>query len=126
MSRAYMKALNIIFSIVFLFHFLNMAYETLNPSLPVIEVYKKDLSQLEFPIVFKLCMTDVDQVRANTRYEDVGYEDVDDFFLGESKYNETIYGWSGFTEYNEPLGSVEGIVIELFGSILKHYFRNVE
>ena len=125
MSGAYIKKLNLIFSLAFLVHFSFISYDTLFPSLPVLEVYKTKLSDIEFPIVFKLCMTDVG-VRANTRYEDVGYEDVDDFFLGESKYNETIYGWSGFTEYNEPLGSVEGIIIELFGSILIHYFRNVE
>ena len=103
-----MKKLNLIFSLAFLVHFSFMSYDTLFPSLPVIEVYKTKLSDIEFPVVFKLCLADVGNVSAARRYEEQGYKDVDHFFAGQNLYNESMFGWTGFAKNSStPLGSVE-------------------
>ena len=108
MSGAYMKKLNLIFSLAFLVHFSFMSYDTLFPSLPVIEVYKTKLSDIEFPVVFKLCLADVGNESAARRYVEQGYKDVDHFFAGQNLYNESMFGWTGFAKNSStPLGSVE-------------------
>ena len=107
MSGHYINFFNVIFSIIFFVHFLSISYDTIHPSLPVIEVYKAKLSDIEFPLVFKLCLANIDD--PTERYEAVGYSDVDTFFTGTNKYNETLHGWGGFEENStESIASVEG------------------
>ena len=104
MSGNYINILNIIFSLIFFVHFLSISIQNINPSLPLIEVYKTKLSEIEFPLV-KLCLSEIKN--PEKRYEAHGYEDVDLFFMGLNQYNHTLFGWRGFQEDSISSGSVE-------------------
>ena len=82
-----------------------VVYSLLNP-LPVTTVKEVSLSDLEFPIVFKLCahlMWDDD-----LRYWEVGYQDEEMMYLGQSKYDPRQFGWSGHSENGSHL-DISGI-----------------
>ena len=78
----------------------------LYPNLPDIRIYKTDLQKIDFPIVFKMCATETQNSTA--RYTNVGYEDSFDFFKGVSRYNKSLYGWSGHHENGSTIARVEG------------------
>ena len=78
----------------------------LYPNLPDIRIYKTDLQKIDFPIVFKMCATETQNSTA--RYTNVGYEDSFDFFKGVSRYNKSLYGWSGHHENGSTIASVKG------------------
>ena len=47
-----------------------------------------------FPLTFKLCAYYLDG--DNERFEAVGYENEEMMYLGQSRFNDSIFGWSGF------------------------------
>ena len=81
-------------------------YNLLHP-LPVTTVKEVRLSDLEFPIVLKLCahlMWD-----DNVRYREVGYTDEQAMYLGQSRYDPSKFGWSGHSENGSHL-DISGIL----------------
>ena len=42
------------------------------------------------------------------RYEELGYTDGWRFYMGQSKYNKSIFGWNGHTKDGETIGTTEG------------------
>ena len=76
---------NLMLTLFCLLHISLNAYGMLYPNLPDIRIYKTDLQKIDFPIVFKMCVTETKNSTA--RYTNVGYEDSFDFFKGVSKYN---------------------------------------
>ena len=66
---------------------------------------KRKLSEIEFPVVFKICINP-------GFYEDqlnkAGYSKVGFYFDGISKYNDSIIGWAGHTEDGGVYGNVTG------------------
>ena len=98
--------INFMFSIAFIFHVSWIIFLIVHPPLPEVEVSKEDLRDLEFPLVFRICAF---ELFGNTeRYENVGYSDYWEFFNGNSMYNSELFGWSGFTEDNTTIATVEG------------------
>ena len=81
-------------------------YNLQNPKYPSVRIYKKNLSDIEFPISFKLCVRELNN--NNIRYQKHGYKNEYYYFLGESMFNENLFGWNGFTKTNKTFGSVEG------------------
>ena len=77
------------------------------PENPNIQVQRKDLKDIKFPLAFKLCESLQDKHR-NTVYHNYGYKDAVTFFLGESVHNKSLRGWSGHTKNNSVFGSVKG------------------
>ena len=50
------------------------------------------MEEIEFPVIFKICFKnsfDLDKLK------EVGYKSVWNYFKGESKFNDSIYGWAG-------------------------------
>ena len=106
------KIINFIFSVSFIVHLSYLSFNIINPLYPVIEEYQTKLEDIEFPIVFKICLSDAgDNASVTERYEAVGYGDVDLFFAGDNKYDDMygdkIYGWSGFYD-NETSMDING------------------
>ena len=98
---------NFIFSLIFIVHVILIGYQALYPEIPDIIVYNKDLSDIDFPVVFKICL--FEHENKSGRFEKVGYDSLSSFFHGQSKYNQTNVGWAGHTENGSTLGSVEGL-----------------
>ena len=64
----------------------------------------KDL--VEFPLVFKICF----KAGFNTTViEETGYDSPYYYFLGQSKFNRSIFGWGGHTNASEVLGTGQEI-----------------
>ena len=45
----------------------------------------------------------------DARYENIGYNNSNDFFSGTSMFNESLNGWAGFRENGSSLGSPRGL-----------------
>ena len=89
-----------------IFHVGNIINNILNPDLPEISVYKKELKDIDFPLSFLIC---IDQLQNDTsKYVEVGYKNVWKFYKGESMYNASITGWRGHTENGSKYDAVEG------------------
>ena len=97
--------INVIFFALFLSHLSIICYQSLNPNVPSIRVFKEDLQKIDFPISFKICVKELENITA--RYEKVGYPHNYYFYLGISKFNQAG-GWYGHTEDNKTFGSLEG------------------
>ena len=95
----------IIFCWTFFIHVSILIYEKLNPDLPEVKYYKRDLNEIDFPIAFELCI--VAKI-SHISYKDLGYNDLFHFFHGTSMFNDSIVGWGGHTENGSSLGSVAG------------------
>ena len=71
--------------------------------------WQKDLhlGDVEFPIVIKICV--IPTYNMTALYEH-GYEDEYYYFLGQSRFNESAYGWAGHTNSSKNLGTVEAVL----------------
>ena len=93
------------FITAFLIQSFCIVYNLLNPSQTTTNREEKEMEQL--PILFKICVKpgfDSDTAKA------VGYSSIYKYFLGESMYDNRVYGWKG--HYNETKtnnNSVQGI-----------------
>ena len=107
-----------------LVHISMNGYYILHPDLPAIRVYKKNLQDIDFPLAFKLCATETRDTFA--RYNNVGYVDDFDFFLGRSMYNASLFGWTGHTVNGSTFADVEGriiIFVKTNSSNVLHFWR---
>ena len=98
--------INIILFWVCVAHISMNAYFILYPPLPDIRVSKENLHNIDFPLAFKLCVTEIHNI--SDRYQKVGYYYDVDFFKGKSMYNDSIYGWKGHTANGSTIASVQG------------------
>ena len=124
------KSINAIFFILFITHLSIICYQSLNPIVPSIRVFKEDLDKIDFPINFKVCVHELENITA--RYQKVGYRHSYYFYLGISKFS-FVGGWYGHTKDNKTLGSLEGctnvhivLIVKfrlIINSILKMFFR---
>ena len=82
-----------------------LAKDELYPNLPGSHKEEKHLDDIEFPILFKLCINPyLDALQLHK----AGYRNMFHYFTGRSRFNGSIYGWAGHTEEGEDLGTVTG------------------
>ena len=93
-------------------------YNLQNPKYPSVRIHKKNLSDIEFPISFKLCAKELKNRKM--RYSKIGYFNDHSFFSGSTKCK----GWNGCTETYKTLGSVEGTKYFRVFKIKFYPFRN--
>ena len=105
-TRKYLLLLNIIFICGFLVHIFTIGFNLIHPEYPSIRVYQKDLKQIDFPLSFKLCVTE--QENATERYVKMGYADENYFFAGQSLFEEGIIGWGGHNKNGTTLHHIRG------------------
>ena len=77
----------------------------LYPENPNVKKYIKDLKDIEFPVILKLCF---EKENEDEILQTFGYNYMFDFYRGKSMYNKNVYGWNGHTKNGATLGSVEG------------------
>ena len=98
--------LNVLCFFVFIIHISFLGYKSLYPDVPEIIVYKKDLSDISFPLLFRICLFETEYKLI--RFKRYGYQNATDFFKGKSGYNSSIFGWAGHMENGSTYGSVFG------------------
>ena len=104
--KSVMLVVNLILLLACVIHVTVNGYYILNPQLPSIRILKKNLQDIDFPLAFKLCASEISGSRY--RYRNLGYSKDLEFFAGKSKFNSSLYGWSGHTENGSTIASVEG------------------
>ena len=92
---------------VFFIHVGILTYKKVNPDLPEVKYYKKNIKDIDFPIAFQICI--IENNNDAKKYWDLGYMDLFEFFNGNSRFNDSVVGWAGHTENGSSIGSVEGL-----------------
>ena len=104
--KGIMLVVNLIFLIACVVHVTVNGYYILHPQLPSIRILKKNLHNIDFPLAFKLCVSEIKN--SAHRYKKVGYLKSFEFFQGKSMHNNSLYGWGGHTKAGSAIASVEG------------------
>ena len=100
------KILTLLCCLAFTFQLFGIVKEWINPVQKTTDITEKKLNDMKFPIIFKICMKPGFNVAALKKE---GYASVTDYFLGQSRYNSSIYGWAGHTNTSETRGTVDTI-----------------
>ena len=90
--------------LVCLIHVGFILISSLFPTLPQIKHYRKSLKDIQFPFLFRICVDEKNQ----QRYQDVGYINDWEYFMGKSMYNRSFFGWNGHTRNGSIVGTVAG------------------
>ena len=101
-------AINVVFSIALVIHVFLVVFSMIYPNTPSVKVYKKSFNEIDFPISIKICATE-DRDRDTMRHNVTGYKRSFKFFMGESMFNDSLFGWRGHTKDGSVLGSTQGI-----------------
>ena len=80
-------------------------YNLLNPTHTEIHTEIKNLADLPFPAVFKICIKLAFNMEFLNR---AGYDKTFDYFLGRSRYNSSLYGWAGHTKSADIFTNISG------------------
>ena len=89
----------------------------INPSLKTTDITEKQLEDLKFPIIFKICMKPGFNT---TALKEEGYAGISKYFRGQSSYNSSVYGWAGHTNTSEIRTTVDAVYQKV------QHFPNVE
>ena len=103
--KAFNIFINFILSFVCIIHVCFILYEHQNPVNPRVKNYDRDLKDIDFPLIFKVCYHTNDELK---EFQKWGYDSIDKFYFGTSRFNESLVGWSGHTEHGKTLASPEG------------------
>jgi hypothetical protein len=87
----------------------------IHPSVTNTVVEERDLQDLDFPLMLKICATPGFN---ETALHEVGYGSVLRYFEGRSMYNASILGWAGHSNSSEKHGDVA----EVLGKVRSHSF----
>ena len=83
----------------------NLAYHQIHPSQTVTSTQRENLSDIDFPVVFKICIKPGFNTTALT---EVGYDNAWDYFEGTSRHNSSLVGWAGHKKNGMAFSNVTG------------------
>ena len=122
-----MKTLIIIFNlslfIACLVHIFSILHNYLYPDMPINKEYEKNLEDIEFPLIFKLCFQQHNETKI---LQSLGYERIYMFYMGRSMYNSSLFGWNGHVKNGSTLESTEGMIVKFCLKLSFESFRNLK
>ena len=80
------------------------------------------LQEIDFPLVVKICV--VPGFNQTALYE-AGYQETYSYFGGQSRFNNTLFGWAGHTEDSGTLGTVEDILAQVTDNETENIFDRI-
>ena len=89
----------------YLVHMYFIFHNQVFPSETFTRLEEKQLDDIEFPVIFKLCVTPALNM---TELKSAGYKNIWRYFVGQSAYNTSLYGWGGHSSQGTPMQSVRG------------------
>ena len=102
-----MQALQVVCYVAFTLHAIINLYITLHPQDTVMRLEQKKLDDIEFPIIFKICLNPAFRIN---ELKQAGYASLWAYFHGWSKYQKpAVYGWAGHHQNGSAISSVKGI-----------------
>ena len=87
------------FFLAFLAQFASIVQDLLHPSQTTTSIQEHKVT--EIPILFKICVNPGFNL---TKIKEEGYKDTYYYFLGQSMYSNTSYGWSGINNNRTVAG----------------------
>ena len=84
-----------------------LANDQINPSQTETHMEEKKLDDIEFPVLFKICIKPAFNIK---ELKATGYWNIWGYFIGQSIHNDSIFGWAGHTKDGNVIGSVKGIL----------------
>jgi hypothetical protein len=81
--------------IAFLVQISFITYGYIKPERPITETFRQDLDEMEFPVVFKVCVIPAFN---DSAVKKEGYRGATGFFDGKSRFNDSILGWGGHVD----------------------------
>ena len=78
------------------------------------------LEDIDFPVVINICVNPGFNQRA---LHEVGYNDTLSYFLGQSRFNNSIIGWGGHTKDSGPIGTVGEILAQISDYKVENIFQ---
>ena len=88
----FVTLVNIICICLFLLFTIFLLIDFLIPHKMTTTIYQEDLKARDFPVVIKICIPDGFKVSLLLHH---GYESQYHYFIGQSKHNDSHFGWSG-------------------------------
>ena len=85
-----------------------LASNQINPRATVSNMEEKSLDNIDFPVVFKICIKPAFNISELYR---VGYASIWEYFIGQSRHNGSVFGWGGHYESGSSIGSAAGKMI---------------
>ena len=104
-AKYYWKFLTCLCIIALAWQLYSIIVERIEPSNRATEITEKKLGDWEeFPILFKICPDPAFNTAAS---REGGYDSIFEYFTGESRFDETIFGWAGHTNASTDNDTVE-------------------
>ena len=60
--------------------------------------------------MFKICLNDYPVEKEIEKYHKFGYQNAEQFYLGSSKFNSSIFGWSGHKSKSNEHYDINGLI----------------
>ena len=98
------RTFTLFFTSAFLFQLYNIIHESVYPSGTVTNMEEKSTAYDR--VVFQICP---EPAFHQTALQELGYDSTYDYFLGRSRFNSSIYGWSGHTKNNTIISNPEDV-----------------
>ena len=95
---------NLVCTVVLTIQLVNVLKGYIQPTITRTWEEEVPLEDIEFPLVIKICIIPGFN---QTALHEVGYEDTWNFFLGKSRFNDSVFGWAGHTEDSSTFGTVK-------------------
>ena len=97
--------LKLLAGVSFLAHILSIMKEEIIPTQTYTRFEKNCLNNIDFPVILKIC------IKPSCNEEEIakfGFKGLWGYFMGQSIFNETIYGWAGHRENGSVFSTVQG------------------
>ena len=112
-SKWLWRGIYICCTLALVYHIGNLLEGYINPTVTNTVVEEKDIEDMDFPLIFKICIKPGLNLSAS---EELGYSGSPyDYFAGKSKFNHTIFGWAGHSENSTILEDVKNIYSKISG-----------
>ena len=102
----HLKVLNLLCCMAFSWQIFCIFKEWILPSQEITSATEVKLTDIELPILFKVCP---DPGFNTTALREEGYAGIYEYFLGRSMFNTSLYGWAGHTNNSQTRGTVHNI-----------------
>ena len=72
-----------------------LAMNQISPSTTISHLEERNLDSIDFLVLFKIC---IKPAFHNSELYKAGYKNIWHYFLGQSRYNESVFGWGGLVD----------------------------
>ena len=105
-AKHHRKTLNMLCCIAFCWQLYGILGDWIHPSQKTTDISEDQLKDLTFPITFKVCMKPGFNT---TALKEEGYASISEYFFGQSRFNNSLYGWAGHTNTSDTRDTLEDV-----------------